>query len=179
MYPSDHDILKGLRTGDQAALKHLFELYFRDLVVLSARMVVNIGVAEEIVEDVFIQLWGKRDNLKLTDTFRSYLFTSVKNRSINYLKSKYGRIHFEDLDSVAGNSPEASPETEMQVKELEAAIQQAIEKLPPRCRTIFSLSRNGGYTTAEISKQLRISKKTVQAQISIAMTKIRSSLHSF
>jgi RNA polymerase sigma-70 factor (ECF subfamily) len=179
MYPGDPDILKGLKADDQAALRHLFDLYFSDLVLLSARMVVNAGVAEEIVEDVFIQVWHNRYKLELTGTFKGYLYSSVKNRSVNYLKSKYGRMRFEDLDGIADSSTEPAPDIEMQVKELEASIQQAIEKLPPRCRTIFVLSRNAGFTTEEISRDLGISRKTVQAQIAIAMDKIHKHLHTF
>jgi RNA polymerase sigma-70 factor (ECF subfamily) len=67
-------------------------------------------------------------------------------------------------------------DSELQGRELGEAIAKAIESLPPACRVIFSLSRNAGFTTAEISEQLGISKKTVQAQIAIAIRKIREQL---
>jgi RNA polymerase sigma-70 factor (ECF subfamily) len=176
MHSLDRHILDGIKAGDQTALKQLFDLYFRDLVLFSAGMVVNTGVAEEIVEDVFIRIWRTRDDLELTSTFKSYLFASVKNRSINYLKSTYGKMRFEDLDSASQMMSGPMQDSELERKELAGAIRKAIENLPPRCRIIFSLSRNAGFTTAEISEHLGISKKTVQSQISIAIRKIREQL---
>ena len=176
MHSVDRHILDGIKAGDQAALKQLFDLYFRDLVIFSAKMVVNTGVAEEIVEDVYIRIWQTRDKLELTGSFKSYLFASVKNRCINYLKSTYGKMRFEDLDGASQMMTGTGQDLELQGKELEVAIIKAVEYLPTKCRIIFSLSRNAGLTTAEISAQLGISKKTVQAQIAIAIRKIRKQL---
>jgi RNA polymerase sigma-70 factor (ECF subfamily) len=176
MHSADRHILDGIKAGDQASLRTLFDLYFKDLVLFSARMVVNTGVAEEIVEDVFIRIWQTREEMDLSDSFKSYLFASVKNRSINYLKSTYGKMHFEELESASHRISGSGQDLEIQGRELGEAIAKAIENLPPGCRVIFSLSRNAGFTTAEISEQLDISKKTVQAQIAIAIRKIREQL---
>jgi RNA polymerase sigma-70 factor (ECF subfamily) len=139
-------------------------------------MVVNTGVAEEMVEDVFIRIWQNREELDLRDSFKSYLFASVKNRSINYLKSKYGKMRFEDLENASHLISGPGQDSELQAKELGEAVAIAIENLPLKCRVIFSLSRNADFTIAEISEQLGISKKTVQAQITIALRKIRDQL---
>jgi RNA polymerase sigma-70 factor (ECF subfamily) len=176
MQAADRHILDGIKAGDQASLRKLFDLYFRDLVLFSARMVVNAGVAEEIVEDVFIRIWQTREELELRESFKSYLFASVKNRSINYLNSTYGKMRFEELESASHMISGPGQDLELQGKELGEAIAKAVENLPPGCRVIFSLSRNAGFTSSEISEQLGISKKTVQAQIAIAIRKIREQL---
>jgi len=176
MHDADRHILDGIRAGDQASLRTLFDLYFGDLVRFSARMVANSGVAEEIVEDVFIRIWQTREEMDLRESFKSYLFASVKNRSINYLKSAYGKMRFEELESASHMISGHGQDSELQGKELGEAIAKAIGNLPPGCGIIFSLSRNAGFTTAEISEQLGISKKTVQAQIAIAIRKIREQL---
>jgi len=176
MHSTERNILKGIRAGDQAALRKLFDLYYRDLVIFSAKMVVNTAVAEEMVEDVFIRIWQNREELDLSVSFKSYLFASVKNRSINYLKSKYGKMRFEDLEHASHLMSGPVQDTELQAKELGEAVAMAIENLPPKCRIIFHLSRNAEFTTAQISEHLGISKKTVQAQISIALRKIRDQL---
>ena len=176
MHSTERNILNGIRAGDQAALRKLFDLYFSNLVIFSAKMVVNRGVAEELVEDVFIRIWQNREDLDLSVSLKSYLFTSVKNRSVNYLKSKYGKMHFEDLEKATHLVSGQGQDAELQAKELREAVAIAIENLPPKCRIIFHLSRNAEFTTAEISEQLGISKKTVQAQISIALRKIRDQL---
>ncbi len=86
---SDNEIIYQLNQGDQKILKHLFDVYFRDLVIYSLKFVMKEEIAEEIVQDVFIQIWKKKDNLQIVKSIEAYLYTSVKNRSINYLKSKY------------------------------------------------------------------------------------------
>lgn len=170
---SDHELSEMLRKGDQDALKYLFDVYYKDLVIHAMKMVVNIGVAEELVQDVFIQLWNYRDKFSLKKAFNSYLFTSVKNRSINYLKSKHGRIRFDDLGLI-GPMQSASPaDEEILLEEVKEAIKNAIEKLPQKCRIIFNLSRNAGMSADEIAGHLGLSKKTVQTQIAIAVRKIK------
>jgi len=173
---SDRDISENLRKGEQDTLKYLHDLHFKNLVVHSMKMVVNMGVAEEIVQDVFIHLWNIRHTLTLIRDFRSYLFTAVKNRSVNYLKSTYGRTRFDDLDQVAPLHTGASADGTLELNELRQAIHSAVNHLPSKCRVIFNLSRNAGLSAGEIALELGISKKTVHAQLAIAMRKIRKSL---
>lgn len=174
---SDQELASGIKRGDEHSLKHLFDLYFHDLVVFSLKMVINTGVAEEIVEDVFIGLWNNRESFVLERDFKSYLFSAVRNRSLNYLKSKYGRMRFDDLDQLSLLTSPSTADSNLQLEELRQHIQGAIEKLPPKCRIIFSLSRNAGLSMQEIARQLGISIKTVQAQIAIAIKKIKANLH--
>lgn len=173
---SDQELSGMLRQGDQEALKYLFDLYYRDLVIHAMKMVVNLGVAEELVEDVFIRLWENRNSFILEKTFGSYLFTSVKNRSINYLKSSHGRIRFDNLDQIGEMRSNLPADGEILLGELKQEIWIAIEKLPPKCRIIFNLSRNAGMNTEEIARHMGISKKTVHAQIAIAIRKIKTQL---
>ncbi|MFC2113054.1 RNA polymerase sigma-70 factor [Bacteroidota bacterium] len=165
-----------LREGDEGSLKNLFDAYYKDLVIHSMKMVINLGVAEEIVQDVFIQLWNNRHIFILKKTFRNYLFTSVKNRSINYLKSKYGKLRFDDLDLVIPPQSHNSPDEKILLDEMREEIKNAIGELPPKCRIIFNLSRNAGMSTDEIAAHLGLSKKTIQAQITIAVGKIKAHL---
>ncbi len=178
MHEADNSITDKLRQGDQSALKHLFDVYYADLVIHSVKMVRIKSVAEEIVQDVFIEIWKNRHKIALRKSVEGYLFTSVKNRSINYLKSKYARIRFEDLDGIDRKPLQHTGEDEMSLKEIRSAIREAIELLPPRCKIIFSLSRNSGLTNNEIAGHLGISKKTVQSQIAIAIKKIRAYLET-
>lgn len=176
MNDTDRDIVDRLQQGDQSALKHLFDTYYRELVVYSMKIVINRGVAEETVQDLFIQLWKNRHRFTLQKSLHAYLLTAVRNRSINFIKSRYGRSRFENLDGIDQISNAETADANVNVSELREAIHSAILLLPPKCKIIFSLSRNAGLTVDEISVQLGISKKTVRAQISIAMGKIRAHL---
>jgi len=176
MHDSDKDIIDRLRKGDQSALKYLFDVYYRDLVIYAMKLVVNRGVAEEIVQDLFIRLWKNRSRLTLQKSLHAYLLTAVRNRSVNFIKSRYGRTRFEDLDGIDQYSNTGAADTNVNVRELREAIQSAIRLLPPKCRIIFRLSRNAGMTVDEIAAQLGISRKTVRTQVSIAIRKIRAHL---
>lgn len=174
---SDHDIVGRLHAGDQSSLRYLFEEYYKELVIHAMKFVINQGVAEEIVQDVFIRLWENRVSFRLQKSFRSYLFTAVKNRSLNFLKSRYGRIRFEELDQNSQIPFSESADRDLNLAELQEEVRSAVHSLPPKCRTIFNLSRNSGLTTREIAGQLGLSVKTVQAQISIALKKIKAHLN--
>lgn len=177
MSQSDQDLAARLRNGEEDALKRLFDLYFHDLVIKSAKIVINTGVAEEIVQDVFINLWRNRQSLTLEKEFKNYLLQAVRNRSLNYLKSRFGRQRFDDLKQVKDPPSHSTSEGDLYAGELRQAIQEAVARLPGKCRIIFSLSRNAGLTVREIAGQLDISEKTVRAQISIAVGRIRKELH--
>lgn len=173
---SDREIVEKLKSGDQVALKYLFDSFYKELVIHSIKIVANKGVAEEAVQDVFIQLWKNRENFSLEKSFHSYLFTAVKNRSLNYLKSRYGKIRFDDLDLIKQVSYGQTADEGLVIDELREKIQASIDLLPPKCKVIFTLSRNSELTTTEIANHLGLSKKTVQAQISIALRKIKDQL---
>ncbi len=173
---SENEIIYQLNQGDQKILKHLFNVYFRDLMFYSLKFVMKDEIAEEIVQDVFIQIWKKKDDLQIVKSIEAYLYTSVKNRSINYLKSKYARIHFADLDTIKKTPLNYTTENDITTMEMKEAIHAAIHSLPSKCKIVFNLSRNAGLSNDEIAGKLNISKKTVQTQIGIAIKKIKEHL---
>jgi RNA polymerase sigma-70 factor (ECF subfamily) len=176
MQYSDNEITCRLFQGDEVALKYILDLYYRELVIHSIKIVINQGVAEEVVQDVIIEIWKNRGKIKFRNSIKAYLFAAVKNRSINYLKSMYARTHFEDVEMIDQVSTVHTAEDYITAGELKETISNAINLLPPKCKVIFNLSRNAGLTNEEIAAYLSISKKTVQAQISIAINKIKIQL---
>jgi RNA polymerase sigma-70 factor (ECF subfamily) len=176
MHDTDKNIIDRLRKGDQSALKYLFDVYYRELVIYAMKIVVNRGVAEETVQDLFIRLWKNRSRLNLQKSLQAYLITAVRNRCVNFIKSRYGRTRFEDLDGIDQYSNAEAADMNVTVRELREAIHNAVRLLPPKCKIIFNLSRNAGMTVDEIAAQLGISGKTVRSQISIAIRKIKAHL---
>lgn len=134
------------------------------------------AIAEELVQDTFLTIWEKREQLDLNDQLRSYLYTSVKNRCYNYLTKKrialdeYVEVEFE----TKGNYP--SPLENLSKKETEAKIKAGINMLPPKCKRVFLLSRNEQMTYKEISVFLEISIKTVENQMGFALKFLREHL---
>jgi len=174
--PPDKFILDSLRKNDVNVFKRLFDFYYSGLVRYAIRLVNKPEVAEEIVLDVFERLWSRREELQITVSFSSYLYSSVRYRCINYFKSKIQSFVFEDDILTLDQASESTPHEELVYKDLEEALIHSISELPEQCRIIFNLSRNSGLSNAEIAKELGLAPKTVENQMTIALRKIREFL---
>lgn len=131
--------------------------------------------ADEIVNDTFLAAWQKKDELNLDDSIKNYLYTIVRNKSLNLLKKKkMDAIVLEAEYEIA--SSETSIIDHLQAKETEKLIFEVIEKLPPRCKQIFVLSRREGMPNKEIAALMQLSEKTIENQITIAIRVIKESL---
>jgi RNA polymerase sigma-70 factor (ECF subfamily) len=176
---SETELLQLLAAGNKAVFEFIFLKFNADLYRFAFRYTKNKEVAEELVQDVFVYVWNKRAGLQISTSFKSYLFAAVKNRSLNYLKSQFARLHFEDIDTESTHIYYNNTEEALAASELDKFIVQAVGRLPEKCRIIFNLSRQGGLSYKEIAEQLEISPKTVETQMGIALKKLRSSLQVY
>lgn len=160
-------------------LKHLFDKYYLELCRLSFKYVGRTDISEDIVQDVFINIWKKRYTLNYTGNIKPCLITSVINTSINYIQSKFARQDILEESYIKERSSGFDQHDELVSRELEKLVKIAIEQLPDKCRAIFILSRFSGMTYKEIADKLSISIKTVEVQISIALKKILQHLAKF
>lgn len=155
----------------QESLSTFESLYrqFRPALSNFAKNIVNnYSDADEIVNDVFLAIWDKRDQLELTTGLKNYLFTSVKNRCLNHIKK--AKLAFSDMPDelpVASNDPGILER--MQAAETNKKVQVLIDALPTKCKQVFLLSRVHELSYKEISDLLEISPKTVENQIGIAL----------
>ncbi len=177
---NDEKFLLGqLAKGDHGSYQKLFYTYYKDLCRFCVRYVRSHEVSEEIVQDVFIYLWEKREVINISVSFKSYLFTAVRNKSINYLKLQLPKDQAKDDIAnfeIAGSD---NVESQLTYKELSQKVNDAIESLPKKCKQIFLLSRESGYTYREIAGELDISVKTVENQMVIALRKLREHLSPY
>lgn len=135
----------------------------------------SIEDADEIVNDTFLAVWEKKDQLILDDTLKSYLYTIVKNKSLNWLKKR--KVELTELDANFDLADSNTSAIEiLQAKETEAAIYELIEKLPNKCKQIFVLSRKEQMSNKEIAILLELSEKTIENQITIAIKMIKIGL---
>ncbi len=135
----------------------------------------DIDEAKTLVHEVFISMWEKFDSLPADANHRSYLYTAVRNRSLNYLRDKKKHLK---LDHIA-ETYEAPAPASIETDELQREIAIAIESLPEKCRMVFEFNRNQGLKYAEIAEKMNISIKTVEAQMSKALTMLREHLKEF
>ena len=166
------------------AYEAIFHMVFGDLLRFAVSIVHSIVLAEEVVADVLIQIWQKRHELSSVHDLRLYLFTSTRNRAINYLKSKkLGVIQqselgedFWDSASPQLKSAELDPEALIEYAELSQKITAAIGQLPSKCKLIYQLVKEDGLKYKEVADLLSISVKTVESQMAIAFKKLHQAL---
>ena len=127
----------------------------------------------ELVNDVFLSVWNKRNRLKLDSNLKTYLYTAVKNRSINHIKKNKLVIVFdEQIDTLSDFEADHS----LLEKEQLIIIQQIMNDLPSKCKQVFAMSRIDQLSNKEIASLLDISIKTVEAQITKALKIFRKKL---
>lgn len=129
-----------------------------------------------MAQEVFLYIWEKRGNIEIQTTLKTYLYSAVKNKCLNYIKLELPKQQsMADISEVllSVNTPK---QDEGENEKLKKYIQSAIDALPKKCRRIFLLSRNAGMTYEEIAEELDLSKKTVENQMGIALRKLRESL---
>lgn len=159
---SDEDLLSLIKQDNHKALEALYRRYFKKLCDFAHKYVRNQITSEEVVSDVFLYIWLKREQIKITSSLRSYLYTSIKNRSFNYLRNN--NKYFEDIDFVEKQQVLSVDPADRVIfyEELEDEIEKIISQLPPKRQTIFRMSRIDGLKYQEIADILSLSKRTVQ-----------------
>lgn len=169
------ELFSQLARGDRTAFDTIFRTYYAPLVRVAERLVGRHAVAEEIAQDVMVELWRRRETLSMEDSPRAYLFQATRHRALNHLRhervERGGAPHIAD----ASGSP-ATPETHLTEGEIQDAVDEAIRELPSRCREVFELSRLHGLKYAEIARVMGISVKTVEAQMGNALRVLRERL---
>ena len=135
----------------------------------------DLDEAKGLVHEVFVSMWEKFDGLPADMNYNSYLYTAVRNRSLNFLRDKKKNVMLENV----AERELAETIDPMGTKELETEIEMAIQSLPEKCREVFELSRREGLKYAQIAIKLGISIKTVEAQMSKALGVLRVHLKEF
>ncbi|MBN9385757.1 MAG: RNA polymerase sigma-70 factor [Chitinophagaceae bacterium] len=161
------------------AFQVVFDTYYNALCNYAYSYLKDEDACEDIVQEVFTRIWEHRANLIGTEEIRYYLFTAVRNNCISQLRKekKNSTVQWESgSPEYIQDKAEYIQDKEEREKDYRAAIQKAIEGLPPRCREVFLLSRISNMTYKEIAKSLDISEKTVENQIGKALKLIRASL---
>jgi RNA polymerase sigma-70 factor (family 1) len=166
-----------LGNNDEYALKELFDHYDDRLFHLAYAIIHSRELAEEIVEDVFIQVWHKKLKISTLENLTWYLYVATKNISCNYLR-KYNKIKYIDLNELTLPyfTIDASPEDLMVSNETLQKINKAINDLPPKCRIIFKLVKEDGLKYREVGVLLNLTTKTVENQMGIALKKLHASV---
>jgi RNA polymerase sigma-70 factor (ECF subfamily) len=171
-YPPE--LLLRIASGDQAAFQQIYAGFYKRLYQFALALVKSREPAEEIVEDVFVRIWQKRQDISSIRNLRVYLYTATKNASLNYLSRKARASVTEPFDHIHVELSETAltPEQILITTEIHQKILRTVEALPPRCKMIFKLVREDGLQYKEIAEILNISVNTIDAQMAIAVKRI-------
>ena len=172
-------IFKRMVDGDRQAFRFFFEKYYTELCNLVNLYIRNEIIAEEIVQDIYIYLWEKKDLIKIESSVRAYLLKASKNKSLNYIRNEKTRLNIQEkLIDASENSYEMSSSS-LDEEHLREIIENAIKSLPEKCRNIYRLANENELSYKEIAAQLEISVKTVENQMGIALKKLRNHLRPY
>lgn len=175
--PTNEALLQSLKekiaAGDQNSFRQLFHLYSKKLTRFAFAIVKSNDAAREIVDEVFIKIWRNKASVTNIQNLTVYIYTAIKNTSLNYLSARAKESIVESFDFFSVQlSDDHSPEKKLITSELLKKINAAIDQLPPRCKMVFKLVREDGLSYKEVGAILNISPKTVDAQMMIAVKQI-------
>ena len=168
-------LLAEFKNGNQKAFRKLFELYWERMLFNANVIVVNEDVAKDIVQNIWVGLWEKRENLEIKN-FQAYVFKAVRYGCYNYLRdNKFNAAQLEIIESLQLTA-EPTLKNQYDLEKTQINIEKALSELSPRCRQIFQLSRIDNTNNEDIAQRLGISKRSVENQVSIALNYIRQHL---
>jgi RNA polymerase sigma-70 factor (ECF subfamily) len=171
MHDDIPELQNRIYSGDTQAFKELYDCYCTPLLQLALAIVHNRELAEEIVADVFIAVWRKKEGLHQVSNLKWYLYAATRNIALNYLR-KYAHKKTLQLDEAHLPEYEINPEAQLISNEMMRHINMAISELPPQCRLIFKLVKEDGLKYREVAVLLNVSIKTVENQVGIALKKL-------
>ena len=163
---------------EKKTFESLFNLYDSGLIVYANRFTNQIEISEDIVHDVFITLWEKKDSL-LMESAKAYLFSSVRNRCLNHLEQLKVRNEYQEQLLQKGDITGLLTWEYYVESELREHIEKAIRQLPPQCQKIFIMNRFDGKSIAQIAEELEISPRTAEKHIEVALKKLRQELADY
>lgn len=179
-FHTDQELLHLLSQGDHQAFEEIYHRYWSPLYGYVYNRFRSRLICQELIQEVFLTLWSKRENAGSIASLSAYLFTGAKYRLLNEMKADRIRKNFA-ASFTAFRSEEISRVTEemVAVSDLQEAMDTRISQLPPKCQQIFRLSRHQHQSVADISNALGLSPKTVENQLTKALRILRLGLGEF
>jgi RNA polymerase sigma-70 factor (family 1) len=174
---TDSELWEAIRLDDAQAFDMLFDRYWCAVYSTAFSYLKDSEACTEVVHDIFLNIWQKRHQFQI-QCFKSYLTSAARYHVYKKLKVKRSSaiLYIEDYDDLTANYSVNYGDENITYLELERSVKTSINKLPQRCREIFVLSRMDHLTNDEIARQLGISKRTVENQLTTALQYLRSIL---
>lgn len=175
---TDEALVALLRQGDEEAFAAIYDRYWMRLFSVATNQLDNAAEAEELVQDLFTDLWSRRVQLDIR-SLNSYLSVALNYKVINMLARRNRRRRFEHSLTGQPMQHENAAEQWLSLEELQHKLAARVAALPQQCRLVFTLSRDEGLTRAQIAGKLGIAEKTVESHITKALRALRAAIGLF
>lgn len=174
---SDAELLVLLRSADQAAFTELYSRYWEQMVTVARVKLDTVADAKEVVQEVFFELWRRKENLHVQQNFGAYLAGAIKYKILTHFARQYRRTVQES--AAAAGIIDTGTEDYLSYADLKAELETSVAGLPEKCRLVYRLSREQGLSLREIAEALQIAPKTAEAHLSKALRTLRGKLKQF
>jgi RNA polymerase sigma-70 factor (family 1) len=175
----EHELLVELIKGSEKAFVALYDLYWEKLYYTCFQRIRLKEESEDILHELFLDLWNRKDKLEIKSSFAVYIFTALKYKIYRFIDSRNSRSKYVERLGEEEPASHHKLERELEFNELYNLIECKIEELPEKCRLIFRMSRNEQMDAKEISEQLNLSESTVQNQITKAKKILKEELQKY
>lgn len=172
---SDGQLLERFKNGDQQAFALIYDRYASELIDFSSRKLSSLEEARDLVHDLFVGLWEKRGQVNISSSFRSYLFAAIRYKVIDHIRRNIRQDYYAGIAGTLDINTDNSTNNDILYRNFNEIMESEIEKLPPRTKEIFRLSRQQHLSVREIAGKLSLSDQTVKNQLSAALKKLKPS----
>jgi RNA polymerase sigma-70 factor (family 1) len=171
---ADDEIIVMLKNNDEQAMIVLYKLHWKKLYTSAYKILKDKETCQDIIQDVFIRIWHKRDQLNIGHSLETYIFASVRYEVYRKIREtkRYEPIVDEMADTIAASKGLDT----LEYKELESHIESVIDTLPAKCKEVYRMSRNELLSHKEIAEKLAISTNAVRNHITKALHRLRISM---
>lgn len=167
-----------LQSGDEGAFQAIFQEFYVPVCKTVQRFIRDKGIVEDLAQDIFVRLWERREQINITTSLGAYLHRMAVNEALTYIR-RQKKFQTNDITETDFKANDHSTDQVMAGNELKDNISAAISQLPPRCQTIFKMSRYEEMTYKQIGEALDISVKTVENQMGKALKILRGLLQNY
>ena len=176
---SDEELLILLRQGDRESFGILYSKYWKRLFNAAYKRLQSREIVEEIIQDIFVDLWAKRETIQIHSSLQGYLFTALRYQLFSYFRAQLVRKQHVAYVLTHAEEYENLVEDQLFYEELARALESGIENLPEKCRVVYQLSRNENLTYKEIAGHLHLPIDTVEKQMVKALKLLRIQLKDY
>ncbi|MEW7291520.1 RNA polymerase sigma factor [Aquimarina sp. 2304DJ70-9] len=167
--------MEELKKGNEFVYRYLYEMHYNELCSYIYSLSKNRQQAEDVVQNVMLKIWKNREKLNINTSIKSYLYKSCYYELVDSFKKNKKELNY--IEQIKSSVLEVFIEEDTDfIKNQIKKVRDEIDKLPPKCKEVFVLNKMQGFKYKEVAEQLGVSVKTVEAQLSKAMTRIKEAL---